>query len=215
MKKTISIIMSLSILFALSAYSASAAGRLFGDVNGDGVASISDATAIQRHLAKSELIPDEYLPCAMVSDDDKLSISDATLIQMYVAKMIESFPAEAKQGDTEMKMIINNTPVKVDWEDNDAVAALREAVKENPLTLQMSMYGGFEQVGYLGMNLPRSDTRITTEPGDVILYSGNQMVVFYGSNTWAYTRLGHISDKTQAELRELLSNGNVTIVISI
>ena len=215
MKKMISIIISLSILFALSAYSASAAGRLFGDVNGDGVVSISDATAIQRHLARSELIPDEYLPFAMVSDDDKLSISDATLIQMYVAKMIESFPAETKQDDTEMKMIINNTPVKVDWEENDSVAALREAVKENPLTIQMSMYGGFEQVGHLGMNLPRSDTRITTEPGDVILYSGNQMVVFYGSNTWAYTRLGHIADKTQTELRELLSNGNVTIVISI
>ena len=78
----------------------------------------------------------------------------------------------------------------------------------------MSMYGGFEQVGALGITLPRNDTRITTQPGDVILYSGNQIVVFYGSNTWAYTRLGRISDKTQDELTKLLSNGSVTITIT-
>ena len=64
------------------------------------------------------------------------------------------------------------------------------------------------------MSLPRSDTRITTSPGDVILYSGNQMVVFYGSNSWAYTRLGHITDKTQQELTRLLSNGDVTITLT-
>ena len=114
-----------------------------------------------------------------------------------------------------MKMVINDTPVTVEWEDNESVAALKEAVKNNPLAIQMSMYGGFEQVGSLGMTLPRSDTRITTDPGDVILYSGNQMVVFYGSNTWAYTRLGHITDKTQDELKGLLSNGSVIITLTI
>ena len=77
-----------------------------------------------------------------------------------------------------------------------------------------SNIGGFEQVGALGITLPRNDTRITTQPGDVLLYSGNQMVVFYGSNTWAYTRLGRISDKTQDELTKLLSNGSVTITIT-
>ena len=91
---------------------------------------------------------------------------------------------------------------------------MKEAVKSKPLSVQMSMYGGFEQVGSLGMSLPRNDTRITTSPGDIILYSGNQMVVFYGSNTWAYTRLGHISDKTNEELTRLLSNGNVTITLT-
>ena len=215
MKKMISLIMILNILFLLSAYPVSATNRLMGDVNGDGIVSISDATDIQRHLAELEMIPDEYLPYAMVSDDDELTISDATLVQMYVAEMIDRFPAEEKQKESEIVMTINGTPVTVEWEDNEAVSTLREAVRDNPLTIQMSMYGGFEQVGSLGMNLPRNDTRITTEPGDVILYSGNQLVVFYGSNTWAYTRLGHITDKTQAELRELLSNGNVTIVISM
>ena len=79
----------------------------------------------------------------------------------------------------------------------------------------MSMYGGFEQVGSIGQNLPRDDKQTTTSSGDVVLYSGNQMVVFYGSNSWSYTRLGHISDKNEEDMNDLLSNGDVTITISI
>ena len=78
---------------------------------------------------------------------------------------------------------------------------------------KMSMYGGFEQVGSLGQSLPRNDVQTTTSAGDIVLYSGNQIVVFYGSNSWAYTRLGRISDKTAEELTALLGNGDVTITI--
>ena len=78
--------------------------------------------------------------------------------------------------------------------------------------MKVSMYGGFEQVGSLGESLPRNDEQITTEYGDIVLYSGNQIVVFYGSNSWAYTRLGHI-DMTQEELTELLGNGDVEITL--
>ena len=113
-----------------------------------------------------------------------------------------------------LRMTIGSTPVSVAWENNEAVQALRALCQSQPLTIQMSMYGGFEQVGSLGMSLPRNDTRITTSAGDIVLYSGNQMVVFYGSNTWAYTRLGHITDKTNEELTQLLSNGNVTVTLS-
>ena len=86
MKKTISLIMILSILFVLSAYPVSATNRLMGDVNGDGLVSISDATYIQRHLAELEMIPDEYLPYAMVSDDDELTISDWNQVHGFTAK---------------------------------------------------------------------------------------------------------------------------------
>ena len=194
---------------------------IWGDADGDGVVTILDVTRIQRHLVQqSPFIEEDNMTAAIVSGDDELSIVDATLIQRFLAGIIERFPAEGQtekptEGEsTEMKMLVNNTPVTVEWEDNAAVAELKEAVRANPLTVQMSMYGGFEQVGSLGMSLPRNDTRITTSPGDVILYSGNQMVVFYGSNTWAYTRLGHITDKTQQELTQLLSNGNVSIMIT-
>ena len=113
-----------------------------------------------------------------------------------------------------MRMKIGNTEVTVKWEENESVAALREMAKTGPVTISMSMYGGFEQVGSLGTVLPRQDKEITTEAGDIVLYSGNQIVVFYGSNSWAYTRLGKITDRTASEMKDLLGNGNVSITIS-
>ena len=112
-----------------------------------------------------------------------------------------------------MQVRINDTPVSVQWEDNESVTALMGLVQEAPLTITMSPYGGFEQVGPLGTTLPRDDAQTTTQAGDLVLYSGNQIVVFYGSNTWAYTRLGRITDKTRSEMAELLGNGPVTVTI--
>lgn len=118
-------------------------------------------------------------------------------------------------GDNNMIMTIGDTKVNVDWEDNRAVEALRDMAKDGDVTIKMTMYGGFEQVGSIGQSLPRDDKQTTTSSGDIVLYSGNQIVVFYGSNSWSYTRLGHISDKDEAEMTELLSNGDVNITLSI
>ena len=117
-------------------------------------------------------------------------------------------------GDSTMIMMIDGTKVNVEWEDNQAVERLRDMAEDGDITIQMSMYGGFEQVGSIGQSLPRDDKQTTTSSGDIVLYSGNQMVVFYGSNSWSYTRLGHISDKDEAEMADLLSQGDVTITIS-
>jgi hypothetical protein len=113
-----------------------------------------------------------------------------------------------------MTMKIGESPVQVDWEDNESVEALKSLAKQGDITIQMSMYGGFEQVGSLGESLPRNDKQTTTKSGDIVLYSGNQIVIFYGSNSWAYTRLGHISDKDESQMEELLSNGDETVTIS-
>ena len=118
-------------------------------------------------------------------------------------------------GDSSMTMKIGDTKVNVDWEDNQAVERLQDMAEDGNIPIQMSMYGGFEQVGSIGQSLPRDDKQTTTRPGDIVLYSGNQMVVFYGSNSWSYTRLGHISDKDEAEMADLLSQGDVKITISI
>ncbi len=121
---------------------------------------------------------------------------------------------EAKaEEDSEMRMQIGDTPVSVEWENNESVEALRDLTADGPLTIQMSMYGGFEQVGSIGRSLPRDDGRTTTASGDIVLYSGDQIVVFYGSNTWAYTRLGHITDQDEQAMEELLGNGDVIITI--
>ena len=114
---------------------------------------------------------------------------------------------------SDMKMMIGDTEVSVEWEENESVEALMELAGNEPLTIQMSMYGGFEQVGSIGTSLPRNDQQTTTNAGDIVLYSGDQIVVFYGSNSWSYTRLGHITDKSEQELVELLGNGDVTITI--
>ena len=116
--------------------------------------------------------------------------------------------------DKTLTLVIGDTEVSVVWEENASVEALTEMVKAEPLTVQLSMYGGFEQVGSLGTSLPRNDVQTTTQAGDIVLYSGNQIVVFYGANSWAYTRLGRITDKSAAELEELLGNGDVTITLA-
>ncbi len=113
-----------------------------------------------------------------------------------------------------LHLSIGETKVDVIWENNAAVAALSEMAAEDSLVIEMSMYGGFEQVGELGKTLPRNDERITAEAGDILLYSGSRIVVFYGTNVWGYTRLGRIMDKTPYELADLLGNGDVSITIT-
>ena len=121
-------------------------------------------------------------------------------------------PKTGEEGG-DMILLIGDTPVRVSWENNRAVEALRGMVANGPLTIPMSMYGDFEQVGSIGRSLPRDDRKITTETGDIVLYSDNKIVVFYGNNTWEYTRLGHISGINERGLAELLGNGDVSITL--
>ena len=112
-----------------------------------------------------------------------------------------------------LRLQINDTEVAVQWENNGSVSALTELASSGPLTVVTSEYGGFERVGSLGERLPDNDVRITTEPGDVVLYSGDQIVIFYGSNTWEYTRLGKITGLNADELAGLLSGQDVTVTL--
>ncbi len=121
---------------------------------------------------------------------------------------------EEDNGMRTITMKINDEEVVVKWENNESAEALAELVSDSPLTIDMSMYGGFEQVGALGTDLPSSDINITTKPGDIMLYTGSNIVVFYGSNSWAYTRLGHIENKSADELKEILGSDNVNITLS-
>jgi len=129
---------------------------------------------------------------------------------------INTWPGEITTEETEasdMRMRIGDTAVAVDWEDNASVAALQKLTAQGLLAIEMSMYGGFEQVGSIGESLPREDAQTTTAPGDIVLYSGDQLVVFYGSNQWAYTRLGRITDQSPEALAALLGSGDVTITL--
>ena len=119
-----------------------------------------------------------------------------------------------KKEEPALQMTINGTAISVVWEDNEAVAALTKLAAKAPVTVQTPPYGGFEQVGALGTGLPRNDAQTTTAAGDIVLYNGNQIVVFYGSNTWRYTRLGKIEGLDGDALNALLGNGAVTLTLS-
>ena len=122
---------------------------------------------------------------------------------------------EGEEVTTYRKLIlkIDGETVPVEWEDNESVAALRE-LAEDGLEINTSRYGGFEQVGDIESSLPRNDKDITTDAGDIMLYAGSNIVLFYGSNSWAYTRLGKIG-LTEKEIKELLGNNDVTITLSV
>lgn len=130
-------------------------------------------------------------------------------------------PEQPKQQEDEPKMTdkiqitISGTTLPVLIEDNVATRALVALLREGAITYTARDYGGFEKVGALGRSLPTSDTDITTQAGDVILYNGNNIVLFYGSNSWSYTRLGKIQYKTMDELKSFLKAGGGTISVTL
>ena len=99
--------------------------------------------------------------------------------------------------------------------DNSSATAFYQLLKKGPLTVDMHDYGSFEKVGPLGTSLPRNDTQITTTAGDIILYQGNQITIYYDTNSWNFTRLGKVDGVTQAELKKILGKGDVTAVFEI
>ncbi len=110
---------------------------------------------------------------------------------------------------------VNDTSLKIKPADNSSAETLLELLKNGDVTVDMSDYGNFEKVGALGTVLPRNDEQITTEAGDVILYMGDRITIYYDVNTWNFTRLGKIQDITADELKNLLGDGNVTVTFSM
>ena len=114
-----------------------------------------------------------------------------------------------------IKITINNNVLEVKLEDNETTKSLVKRLKNGNITVKANEYGGFEKVGNLGFNLPKNDTYITTSAGDVVLYQGNQISIFYKSNSWSYTRLGKIQNISESELKKILGTGDVDIILSL
>ncbi|MBQ9266330.1 MAG: NAD(P)H-dependent oxidoreductase [Bacilli bacterium] len=108
-----------------------------------------------------------------------------------------------------MKLLIDNQELNVTWENNESVKALKKLL---PLTIEMHEYGGFEQTGSIGQSIVRNDSQIDVVPGDIVLYNGNAISVFYHNSSWSYTRLGHIN-LDNSGLNNLLNKSSVTFVI--
>ena len=129
----------------------------------------------------------------------------------------EEIQAQTTSSDMKINITIEGKTMPVNLVDNEATRTLVAALQESHINYEADDYGGFEKVGGLGRSLPTSNQQITTEAGDVILYSGNQIVLFYGSNSWSYTRLGRIEYSTIDELKSFLKagQGRISVKLSI
>ena len=125
----------------------------------------------------------------------------------------------AVSGDDSMddlvKVKINDEVFDVKLENNSATQELVKELKKGNVTVNASEYGGFEKVGELGFSLPTSDENIGTNPGDIVLYQGDKISLFYGSHSWSYTKLGKIDNVDSNKLKEVLGSGNVILEFSL
>ena len=128
---------------------------------------------------------------------------------------MQSEPDPAAGEETMIYAHIGDKTLTIKPESNSSARAFVELLQSGSLTVDMHDYGGFEKVGPLGTTLPTNDERITTEPGDVILYQGNQITIYYDTNTWSFTRLGKVQGMAPEEIRDALGNGDPTVVFSL
>ena len=122
---------------------------------------------------------------------------------------------ESTLADNKIRVTVGSSSFIVNLEDNETAKALREMITDEDLTISASNYGGFEKVCQLGKTLPRNDKQITTEAGDVMLYSGNQIVFFYGANSWSYTKIGKVEASSIKKLESVLSGSDTEVILSI
>lgn len=142
-------------------------------------------------------------------------LSGSETVQAADDSAISDILQSNDNGITGKSMIlqIGDSSFTVILESNEAVDAFADMMKDAPIVIQMSDYSGFEKVGSLGTSLPTSNQQTTTQSGDIVLYNGSQIVIFYGSNSWSYTRLGKIDDLSGWE--DALGSGDVTVTFSI
>lgn len=131
-----------------------------------------------------------------------------------VCEWVDSLNLSAKTEE-KLYLTINDTKISATFENNSSVDALKEKLSEGDITIDAKEYGGFEKVGSLGFSLPKNDTQYSTDFGDIMLYQGNQITLFYESNSWSYTKIGHVDNLTQEELKNILGKGDVKITLSL
>ena len=122
---------------------------------------------------------------------------------------------EENMSNSTIKIEVNGTTLTATLKDNVSTRALVNLLKERPLTINMNDYAGMEKVGSIGTTLPQCNERLTTQPGDLILYRGQYFVIYYAQNTYSLTPLGKIDNITNNELIKILGNGDVTVTISL
>lgn len=151
----------------------------------------------------------------MPKSEDGQENADACSENAGVTKQDDLEGDESVQTETRMILTINGQELTAALADNSSAQALKEILSDAPLTISMRDYGSMEKVGEIGADLPTNDERITTEPGDLILYMENAFVIYYAPNSWNFTRLGKIDNITAEELKDILGDGDVQVILSL
>ncbi len=116
---------------------------------------------------------------------------------------------------TQIKLKANGIAFQATLEDNSSAEAFAALLSSGPLTVSMHDYAGMEKVGRLPQDLPRNDRQISVGPGDIVLYQGNQITVYYGTNSWSLTKLGTVDGATAADLLSALGEDDATVTFSL
>ena len=149
------------------------------------------------------------------NNSESSSVEDNTNADITVEKETsdEESEEEAIMQKNTFYVSVGEKVFSATFADNSGAQALKELLADGDITIRMSDYGGFEKVGSLGQSLPTENSQTTTQAGDIVIYQGSQIVIFYGSNSWSYTRLGKIDDL--AGWQEALGNGDVAVTLSM
>ncbi len=194
--------------------SSSQSANLSSSENADESSVAMDSTETADETMSESTIVDETEGMAEPVE----AVSEAESVQETERNETSAAETDIQNNTEENKVANMNVQVgdvifSATLEENEAVSALVEMMREDPVVIQMSDYSGFEKVGSLGTSLPVSNSQTATQAGDIVLYNGNQIVIFYGSNSWSYTRLGRIDDLTGWE--DALGSGDVTVIFSL
>ena len=154
-------------------------------------------------LIDSELKPIQTPLLIEETTEQEEIIEEATLIDIEEVENMK------------IKLIVGEVAYSVTLANNSSTEALLEMLQMGPITIDMRDYASMEKVGPLGTSLPRNDEQITTEPGDIILYQGNALVIYYAPNSWDFTRIGKIDNVTEEELKKVLGSGDVKVTLSL
>lgn len=222
MKKTLVCVVLAALITVLAACGNEVTGsRQSAADTGIGAATDAESSAVQEMLGQ-DMQDQESNSAALPIEESTGQSADETAVPETESGNTETgAEEEATDNETDqtedntMRITAGDTTFTVTLADNSSVDALKELLAEGPLTIDMSDYGNMEKVGPIGTSLPRNDEQITTGAGDVILYQGNSLVIYYDTNSWNFTRIGKIEGVTGEELLEAFGSGSVTVTFSL
>lgn len=211
MRKILSLVLLTFLVFSLAACGAESEQPNMASTAENTVSS--ESTEQEESTASEPLESEEPSASEEESEQQTETVEDTE--EPAQPQQTASSGQNSAEEDTEMKMNVQvgGAVFSATLENNEAVSELVTMMQESPVVIEMSDYSGFEKVGSLGRSLTTSNSQTTTHAGDIVLYNGNQIVIFYGSNSWSYTRLGHIDDLTGWE--DALGSGDVTVTFSL